>query len=88
MTVYDGLNGGIPWLAETDGSLCFTCKEENETLCHFFFDCPTKPNFDLLFWFNLLLKAFNLNAIDGTQISQFITNLDYAFVAWMPPSPF
>ena len=35
-----GLNGGIPWLAETDSSLCFTCREDNEILCHFFFDCP------------------------------------------------
>ena len=60
------LNGGIP---------CFTCREDNETLCHFFFDCPTfKPNFDSL-WCNLLLKASNLNAAYGTQISQFITNL-------------
>ena len=51
-----GLNGGIPWLAETDGSLCFTCREDNKTLCHFFFDCPTfKPNFDSL-WCNLFLK--------------------------------
>ena len=71
-----GLKDGIPWLAETDGSLSFTCREDNETLCHFFFDCPTfKPNFDSLLC-NLLLKASNLNAADGTQISQFITNLD------------
>ena len=71
-----GLNSGIPWLAETDGSLCFACSEDNETLCHFFSDCPTfKPNFDS-FWCDLLLKASNLNAADGTQISQFITNLD------------
>ena len=71
-----GLNGDIPWLAETDGSLCFTCREDSETLCHFFFDCPTfKSNFDSLCC-NLLLKASNLNATDGTQISQFITNLD------------
>ena len=71
-----GLNGGIPWLAETDGSLCFTCREDNETLCHFFFDCLIlKPNFDLLCC-NLLLKASSLNAAHGTQISQFITNLD------------
>ena len=51
-----GLNGGIPWLAETDGSLCFTCREDNKTLSHFFFGCPTfKPNFDSL-WCNLFLK--------------------------------
>ena len=63
-------------MAGTDGSLCFTSREDNETLCHFFFDCPTfKPNF-ASFWCNLLLKASNLNATDGTQISQFITNLD------------
>ena len=71
-----GLNGGIPWLAETNGSFCFTCREDNKALCYFFFNCPTfKPNFDLL-WCNLLLKASNLNASNGTQISQFITNLD------------
>ena len=40
-----GLNGGIPWLLETDGARCFTCREGNKTLCHFFFDCPiAKPN--------------------------------------------
>ena len=71
-----GLNGGIPWLVEADGSLCFTCREDNETLRHFFFDCPAfKPNFDSLCC-NLLLKASNLNATGATQISQFITNLD------------
>ena len=70
------LNGGIPWLAETNASLCFTCREDNKTLCHLFFDCPTfKPNFDLL-WCKLLLKASSLNVVDGTQISQFITSLD------------
>ena len=40
------------------------------------FDCSTfKPNFDSC-WCNLLQKASNLNATDGTQISPFITNLD------------
>ena len=35
------MKGGIPQLAETDGALCFICREDNKTLCHFFFDCPT-----------------------------------------------
>ena len=70
-----GLNGGIPWLAETDGSLCFTCREDNETLCHFLTAPLSSQFFDSL-WCNLLLKASNLNAADETQISQFITNLD------------
>ena len=70
-----GLKGGILWLVETDGSLCFTCREDDATLCYFFFDCPTfKPNFHSL-WCNLPLKASNLNASDGTQISQSITSL-------------
>ena len=34
------LNGRIPWLAETDGALCFTCREDNETLCQFFLTGP------------------------------------------------
>ena len=41
-----------------------------------FFDYPTfKPYFDSLSC-NQLLKASNLNATDGAQLSQFITNLD------------
>ena len=42
-----------------------------------FFDCPTfKPNFDSL-WCNMLSKASNFNATDGTQVlSEFISNLD------------
>ena len=68
--------GGIPWLSETDGALCLTCREDHETLCHFFFDCPTfSPNFDSL-WCNLHSKTSNFNATDGIQISQFITSLD------------
>ena len=54
----------------------FTCREDNETLCHFFFDCLTfKPNFDSLLC-NLLLKASNLNAGNETHVSQFITKLE------------
>ena len=33
-----GLNGGIPWLRNTKGTLCFICKQENETLSHFLAD--------------------------------------------------
>ena len=29
------LNGGIPGLKNTEGTLCFICKQENETLSHF-----------------------------------------------------
>ena len=33
-------NGGIPWLFNTEGSLCFICKEKTETVYHDFIDCP------------------------------------------------
>ena len=82
-----GLNGGIPgWrkpmvlsvsLAEKITKhfvISFlTVSPSSQILTHY---CLTfKPNFDSL-WSNLLLKVSNLNATDGTQISQFITNLD------------
>ena len=35
-----GLNGGIPWLCNTDGTICFQCKEDIETVSHFLLDCP------------------------------------------------
>ena len=34
------LNGGIPWLFNTEGSLCFICKENTETVYHHFIECP------------------------------------------------
>ena len=34
-----GLNGGIPWLSNTDGAHCFFFKESIEDVSHFFFDC-------------------------------------------------
>ena len=27
-----GLNGGVPWLSNTDGAVCFICKSETEDL--------------------------------------------------------
>ena len=44
-----GLNGSVPWLKDTEGALCFTCKEDIENTYHFFLDCPQfKENFFLL----------------------------------------
>ena len=34
-----GLKGGIPWLQNTDGSICLICKEDIESVTHFFLDC-------------------------------------------------
>ena len=31
------LNGSLPWLQNTDGAICFICKEDIESVTHFFF---------------------------------------------------
>ena len=30
-----GINGGVPWLTNTDGELCLLCKESVEDVSHF-----------------------------------------------------
>ena len=35
-----GLNGGIPWLTNTEGATCFVCKQDVETVNHFLLECP------------------------------------------------
>ena len=35
-----GLNGGIPWLCNTDGAICFLRKVDIETVSHFLVDSP------------------------------------------------
>ena len=71
-----GLNGGIPWLLNTDGALCFVCKSDIETLDHFLFNCPAfHQNFEML-WSSLNHKIKNCNPVDADNIIQFILNLD------------
>ena len=71
-----GLNGGIPWLCNTDGAICFICKVDVETVSHFLHDCPNfREHFDSL-WANLTVKVKKFNDIDGSQISEFIAKLD------------
>ena len=35
-----GINGGVPWLTNTDGELCLLSKESVEDVSHFLLDCP------------------------------------------------
>ena len=70
-----GLNGSVPWPKDTEGALCFICKEHVENTDHFFLDCPQlKENFDSV-WHKLQLKVARSNPIDGIQIANFIKNL-------------
>ena len=71
-----GLNGGIPWLRNTEGTLCFIYKQENETLSHFLFVCTSfRRHLDSL-WANLVSKINNSNPRDGAPMSHFIMNLN------------
>ena len=71
-----GLNGSVPWLKDTEGALCFICKEDVENTYHFFLDCPQfKKNFDSV-WRNLQLKITRSNPTDGIQMANFIKNLN------------
>ena len=71
-----GLIGGIPWLRNTEGTLCSICKQENETLSHFVFVCTSfRRHFDSL-WANLVSKINNSNPTDGAPMSHFIMNLN------------
>ena len=35
-----GLSAAVPWLKDTEGVLCFICKEDIENTDHFLLDCP------------------------------------------------
>ena len=70
------LNGGIPWLTNAEGTACFVCKQDVETVNHFLLErSGFKESLDSL-WDKLKTKAGHLNPTDGDQIVNFITNLD------------
>ena len=71
-----GLNGGVPWLTNTDGELCLFCKNSVEDVSHFLSDCSScRDNFESL-WSHLRQKIIAGNLSDGTQLSHFISSLD------------
>ena len=71
-----GLNGGVPWFTNIDGELCILCKERVEDVSHFLLDCHNfRGNHESL-WSNLSQKVTTCNPSDGSQISQFCSNMD------------
>ena len=71
-----GLNGGVLWHVGTNGSLCLICTEGTEDVTHFLLDCPFfKENVDSI-WLNIKARITETNPLDGTQICNFIRNLD------------
>ena len=71
-----GLNTSIPWATTTDSTICFICKEDEETLHHFLFDCTGfREHFNLL-WSSLSTKVMRSNPTDGNHMSDFLVNLE------------
>ena len=71
-----GLNGGVPWLTNTDSELCPFCKNSVEDVSHLLSDYFSfRDNFESL-WSNLSQKIKACSPSNGTQISQFISSLD------------
>ena len=66
----------IPFAKTTDSTICFICKEGEETLHHFLFDCTGfREHFDLL-WSSLSTKVIRSNPTDGNHMSDFLVNLE------------
>ena len=71
-----GLNNSITWVTTTDSTICFICKEGDETLHHFLFDCVGfREHFDLLLS-NLMTKVIRSNPTDGSHMADFLVNLE------------
>ena len=87
-----GLNEGVPWHVGTNRSLCLICKEGTEDVTHFLLDYPFfKENVDSV-WLNIKTRITETNALDGTQICNFISNLEgvskILLLLWGLPLPF
>ena len=71
-----GINGGVPWLTNTDVELCLLCKESVEDVSHFLLDCPNFRDNRESLWSNLNQKVTACNLSDVMQISRFFNSLD------------
>ena len=71
------LNCGVPWLVGTNSSLRLIYKQGTEDVIHFLLDCPFfKKNVDSI-WLNIKVTIMDTNLLDGTQICNCISNLDW-----------
>ena len=63
-----GLNGGVPWLTNTNGELCLFCRNSVKDVSHFLSDCPSfRDNFEFL-WSDLSQKILACNPSDGLTL--------------------
>ena len=77
-----GLNGSLPWLQNTDGAICYTCKEDTESVAHLFLDCSYfRNNFESL-WNKLKFKIASSKPTDGPYICNFISLVMKGYLTW------
>ena len=60
-----GLNGSLAWLQNIDGAICFICKEDIESVTHFFLDYSYFRNDFESLWNKLKIKIARSNPIIG-----------------------
>ena len=70
-----GLNAGIPWLSDTEGSLRFIRKESEDNIGHILLEWRFFRDNVKSIWSNLKQKIVSTNPADSVQISDFISNL-------------
>ena len=59
-----GLDESLSWLQNTDGAICFICKEDIENVTHLFLNCSYfRNNFESL-WNKLKFKIVGSNLTD------------------------
>ena len=61
---------------DTDGAICFICKEDIESVTHLFLDCSYFRNNFKSLWNTLKFKIAGSNPTYGAFIFTFIENLD------------
>ena len=67
---------GVSWHVGTNGSHCLICKQDTDDVIHFLLDCPLfKQNVDSV-WLSIKARITETNPLNGTQICNFISNLD------------
>ena len=84
------LNGGIPWLFKTEGSLCFMCKENTETVYHHFIEQYILLGFEFresVFFWVLVTAAVFFGLLNKSCILKcFIFSTEFFWVQCYSPS--
>ena len=67
-----GLNGGVPWLDDANGCVCYICQEG------VLLDCSFLREHFLLLWSSYQQKILKLDVVDDPAIVSFLNNLNRA----------